>query len=577
MSGSGAVQHFSPVGNDPFMNPGIMRMPAEVVGGTMPTAMGGNMGLYSVPLLSSPPSAQTLFLGEGHGVPPPKLTTAVYDLPDSVYSTFKMMAREEYSTLDDDERRAQGIPVSVRSFHSLLPLDNSEREARNSLFGFHHCIYKATRAADGSAVAMRRVFNVNSSVLPTAKAAVDAWEKVEHAGVLCPKEVFYSQDDFVEPSYDPSVRPKPSPSLMFVYDYHPMAETIGEKHFSFSHSPPGTVPEGLIWSYLVQLCTAVRVIHSAGLAARCIDSSKVLVTTQNRLRISSVGIADALHPDNQRQSKQEHQYADIAAIGRLGVCIACSSDSADPSMPGWMDAMSQQYSADLKNFLFFLLNPQGLKGFPKPSGPYLTIYDVLHFLMPRIVGEVDSLYRHSDLLLTHMRRQMDNGRLFRILSKLMYVHDRTSSADESWADGEKYILRLYLDHLFHQVDSEGSPVIDLGFVIMSLNKLDAGNEEKVLLASRDKATLLAVSYRELKGFAEAAFFKLLEGGADEEEASFAPQGHSMSGMIHPSPPMMPSVPPPHALSGMHQQPGGHSQMFVRAISQPLPPQMAWRN
>lgn len=37
------------------------------------------------------------------------------------------------------------------------------------------------------------------------------------------------------------------------------------------------VQESLMWSYIVQLSSALRAIHSAGMAARTVDPSKIIV------------------------------------------------------------------------------------------------------------------------------------------------------------------------------------------------------------------------------------------------------------------------------------------------------------
>lgn len=80
--------------------------------------------------------------------------------------------------------------------------------------------------------------------------------------------------------------------MVFVYDYHPASETLLNKHFSstelngytdpFSSDPnaprpyshtkntilrqqhSSMLPESVIWSYIIQLTAAFRVIHAAG-------------------------------------------------------------------------------------------------------------------------------------------------------------------------------------------------------------------------------------------------------------------------------------------------------------------------
>jgi len=81
--------------------------------------------------------------------------------------------------------------------------------------------------------------------------------------------------------------------MVFVYDYHPASETLLNKHFAtselngytdpFSSDPnaprpyshtkntllrqqhSSMLPESVIWSYIIQLTAAFRVIHAAGI------------------------------------------------------------------------------------------------------------------------------------------------------------------------------------------------------------------------------------------------------------------------------------------------------------------------
>lgn len=99
-------------------------------------------------------------------------------------------------------------------------------------------------------------------------------------------------------------------ALVFVYDYHPGAETLLMRHFSGPDSnlpvnPDGSLvfpshpraggmlnrhrpghrspmPERLIWSYIIQLSSALRSVHASGLACRVIDPSKILLIGNSR-------------------------------------------------------------------------------------------------------------------------------------------------------------------------------------------------------------------------------------------------------------------------------------------------------
>lgn len=53
--------------------------------------------------------------------------------------------------------------------------------------------------------------------------------------------------------------------------------------------------------------------------------------------------------------------------------------------------------------------------------------------------------------------------------------------DPAWSEtGDRYMLKLFRDHVFHQVTEDGRPYLDMAHVVHSLNKLDAGTNEKVI-------------------------------------------------------------------------------------------------
>jgi len=44
--------------------------------------------------------------------------------------------------------------------------------------------------------------------------------------------------------------------------------------------------------------------------------------------------------------------------------------------------------------------------------------------------------------------------------------------DAAWSEtGDRYMLKLFRDYLFHQVDSDGLPWIDMAHIIQTLNKV----------------------------------------------------------------------------------------------------------
>jgi hypothetical protein len=80
----------------------------------------------------------------------------------------------------------------------------------------------------------------------------------------------------------------------------------------------------------------------------------------------------------------------------------------------------------------------------------------------------------------------------------------------NWSEtGDRYLLSLYRDLVFHSVHSVDVPNLDWGHVLHQLNKLDAGSNEKLLLSSRNGESMLLVRYSELKRCIEESYAELL--------------------------------------------------------------------
>lgn len=52
--------------------------------------------------------------------------------------------------------------------------------------------------------------------------------------------------------------------------------------------------------------------------------------------------------------------------------------------------------------------------------------------------------------------------------------------DPAWSEtGDRYMVKLLRDYLFHQVTEDGRPWLDMAHIVHCLNKLDAGTQERV--------------------------------------------------------------------------------------------------
>lgn len=62
--------------------------------------------------------------------------------------------------------------------------------------------------------------------------------------------------------------------------------------------------------------------------------------------------------------------------------------------------------------------------------------------------------------------------------------------DGTWSEtGDRYMLKLFRDYVFHQVTEDGRPWVDLAHVVQCLNKLDTGAPEKVIILLQKEINL----------------------------------------------------------------------------------------
>jgi len=401
---------------------------------------------------------------------------------------------------------SSNLPAQVDHFHSLVPLDTSNQK-NAATFGYPTWVYKAVSAKDGYTYALRRLEGYR---LTDEKAIreLHPWKRIRNASVV------NIHDAFTTRAFGDS-------SLIFVTDYHPLSKTIAEQHFHYVGNPryntnraANHVPEQVLWGYIVQLASALKAIHSTNLAVRCLSASKVIITSKSRVRLNGVGILDVVQHDSPR-TIADMQADDLVQLGKLILCIAGNSATALQNTQKALDNITRLYTQRLKDCVTWLLNPAPPLGTPlspamaaagqqlqpqQPTQPNKDIDTFLTAISPQLLTVLDADLTTTDTLSSHLSRELENARLVRLLAKLHTITERPEfEHNPAWSEtGERYYIKLFRDYVFHQVDAAGRPVVDLGFVVGCLNKLDAGSEEKVCLTSRDEQTCFGASFGEIK-------------------------------------------------------------------------------
>ena len=452
------------------------------------------------------------------------------------------------------------IPIQVESYQDLCPIEENPGLESSFFYGFQSSVFKATSMKTGEVVCLRRIhsYSPSASNYRPLQFIVENWKKVVHTNLTSLRGVFATKD------FGDS-------SLVFVYDYFPASQTLFSQYFRHSvnasnvgginahngvnsstsssvnkpYSQQQTtklLPEALIWSYIIQLSSVLRHIHSQSLAYRCLDASKVIMTSgllpdpmyitnqalqqqvrqQPRLKLSSCCVPDVLFFDQLKEQQQssspaasramilQYQQEDLFAFGQLILSLASNclifNNKQQDKWQSCLDIVHRNYSGDLRSLILHLLS---IKGSSSPQTR--SINDIMPMIGGRFYNHIDVSYQRMDIMEQELMKELDNSRLFRLICKLNCITERPEHRlDPQWSEtGDRYLVKLFRDFLFHQVSGEGRPWMDLGHVITHVNKMEQGSLEKVCLVSRDEQNVLIVTYAEIKKCFDSSFNDLL--------------------------------------------------------------------
>ncbi|RDL41069.1 PAB-dependent poly(A)-specific ribonuclease subunit PAN3 [Venustampulla echinocandica] len=401
------------------------------------------------------------------------------DLQKKAEATLQVMPNSQLPNLD--------------TYHTLVALDTSHRKSA-TVFGYPSWVYKATSMKNGYMYCLRRLEGYRLTNERAIRSVKD-WRRVNCGGVVSVVDAF-------------TTRAFGDSSLIFVTNYHPLSKTLVEHHFTntsrFGNRASQTVPEPVLWNYIVQIASAVKAVHSANLAVRCMDPSKVMVTDKGRIRLGACSVLDVVQFEAQRPLA-ELQQEDFIHFGKLILSIATNnlSVTTTPNLAPLVEQLARNYSSEFRDTVVWLLTPAQA---PATKG----VGELLSGIATHVVDAFDSSLHANDTLYSELAREVENGRLARLLMKLGTINERPEyEGDVNWSEtSERYILKLFRDYVFHQVNAEGRPVLDMGHMVACLNKLDAGSQEKISLASRDEQSVFVVTYSEIKKQVNAAWSEL---------------------------------------------------------------------
>ena len=253
----------------------------------------------------------------------------------------------------------------------------------------------------------------------------------------------------------------------------------------------------------MQIANALKAIHARNLAARLINPTKILVTDEGRIRLNGCAILDIL---DESHNIDDQQRIDLRLFGQLILTLGTNtvSTSGRGRAPDLLGYFARTYNPRLFTAVKWLLDhsePENVE----------NIDHFLNFIASDIVAVFDDSLHLDDQLQHTLNKELENSRLVRLLMKLNCLSERHEyERDSRWSDqGSRAVFGLFRDYVFHQVDAQGRPVVDMGHMLACLNKLDVGVDEKLKLTTRDRESLIIVNYKELKTQVETAWQDLM--------------------------------------------------------------------
>lgn len=407
---------------------------------------------------------------------PQRRSLQTIGIPEPVREHFQGLDIASLRQMDPEDERYKEIPTR---FHSAYPLDDpSTHRGTGGTFGYPSVLYKVVDRADGQVYTLRRLDNVRTITSTVLSSAQSSWVAIRHPSIVSLYSIHTEKG-----------------AVFFTHAYHPSAQTLQERFVSPSSST--VVSESLLWRLISQLLMGIRHVHSRNLAIRSLSASHVLVTSGARFRIANAGVVDVLEFES-RKSLGDLQVEDLYRLGCLVLSVATRSCIDAKTEERGMAVLKQSFSQRLYQTVGAML-----------SGAR-SVAQICQIVSEKISDELDFALASSDALHSNLQNEYENGRLLRLLVKLGCINERPEHASSpAWSEtGDRYVLKLFRDYVFHQTDVDGTPQLDMGHVISSLNKLDVGEKEQILLSSRDGKDVLVASFYDINRCLDAAFVDL---------------------------------------------------------------------
>ncbi|KAH8871199.1 PAN2-PAN3 deadenylation complex subunit PAN3 [Schistosoma japonicum] len=418
-----------------------------------------------------------------------------------------------------DESTKEKLPRNLGAYTDIVPLEILDQPRVSVTFGLAGVCFKAWSPRFNRYMLLRRMIlppEHEAALAPDAYYLAKQLSELNNSTIVGFRDVFFT-DAFADNS------------VILVYEYIPCSSTLQQIHMSdpmklTSFTSPfsigrtvlphcavknapsdlGMPHESVIWSYLIQLTSGLRFIHQI-LRRSCgiLDPTKVLLQDGPRLRINCFGLKDILFYSAQDTNLVENQAADFIQLGKLIIGVTCGTIAAVQASQraSSFNLLQRAYRPELVTLIRSLV-----------SGQISGADQLMRATAPFAFDHLTRLYDQSDLLESHLLLELECDRLFRLICKLQCIVERCDQGTSpEWSEtGDRYMLKLFRDFVFHQSDPLGAPYLDLTHIVTTLNKVEAASPERLCLVSRDSQNVIIVTYADIKQWLDSSFSYLLD-------------------------------------------------------------------
>ncbi|CAH8574987.1 unnamed protein product [Heterobilharzia americana] len=418
-----------------------------------------------------------------------------------------------------DESTKEKLPCSLGAYTDLVPLEVLDQPRVSVTFGLAGVCFKAWSPRFNRYMLLRRVVlppEHEAALAPDAYYLAKQLSELDHPSIVGFRDVFFT-DAFADNS------------VVLVYEYIPCSSTLQQLHMSdpmkvtsftspftigrtvLPHSAVKNAPtdlgmlqESVLWSYLIQLTGGLRFIHqTVRRSCGILDPTKVLLQDGPRLRINCFGLKDILFYSAQDTNVVENQAADFIQLGKLMLGVACGTVAAVQASQraSTFNLLQRAYRPELVTLIRSLV-----------SGQISGADQLMRATAPFAFDHLTRLYDNSDFLESQLLSELECDRLFRLICKLQSIVERCDQGTSpEWSEtGDRYMLKLFRDFVFHQSDPLGAPYLDLAHITTTLNKVEAASPERLCLVSRDSQNVIIVTYADIKQWLDTSFSYLVD-------------------------------------------------------------------